>query len=225
MENGSQQMENLYIQTIISIASMIVSICAVTVSIYYNHKNHVQYLKSLEPSLTFKFFELDSRLFLKTINSGKSAAKDISIKILEIENNGENDSDFIFDKYQENKFDLYPGESTQDAITYWRKTLSNNSFPKIYIEVKYRNPISDKQIIFKRNVLFSPSYDNKIYCEINNADFDKINDSIYAIARANIRTANYLDGNKICAFDELDIISDRNLRDDLFRSKFKTRRR
>lgn len=53
-------MKNITIQTIISIVAACISLIAVIVSIYYNHKNNKQYLKSLEPLLSFKLLELKS---------------------------------------------------------------------------------------------------------------------------------------------------------------------
>ena len=82
-------MKNITIQTIISIVAACISLIAVIVSIYYNHKNNKQYLKSLEPLLSFKLLELKSELYLRITNTGKSAANDIAIEIKKIENNGD----------------------------------------------------------------------------------------------------------------------------------------
>ena len=129
-------MKNITIQTIISIVAACISLIAVIVSIYYNNKNNKQYLKSLEPLLSFKLLELKSELYLRITNTGKSAANDIAIEIKKIENNGDRKAlnlDALFDK----EFELYPGESTQGRIAFWGETVCSSAFPKIDINVQY----------------------------------------------------------------------------------------
>lgn len=95
---------------------------AVIVSIYYNHKNNKQYLKSLELLLSFKLLELKNELYLRITNTGKSAVNDIAIKNKKIGNNDDRNElnlDALFDK----EFELYPGESTQGRIAFWGETI------------------------------------------------------------------------------------------------------
>lgn len=130
-------MENITIQTIISIVAACTSLVAVIVSIYYNHKNNKRYLKSLEPLLSFKLLELKSELYLRITNTGKSVANDITIEIKKIENNGDRNElnlDALFDK----EFELYPGESTQGRIAFWGETVCSSVFPKIDINIQYK---------------------------------------------------------------------------------------
>lgn len=206
-------MENITIQTVVSILAAFISLIAVIVSIYYNHKNNKQYLKSLDPLLSFKLLELKKELYLRITNTGKSAANDISIKIIKIENNGDRNElnlDTLFDK----KFELYPDESTQGRIAFWGETTCSSAFPKIDITIRYRKGITGKQVYMERTVIFSPSYDNKIYGDFN-LDLRELNKNMNVMAKANLRTANYLDGCQVAPFDELNILAHRSLHDDL----------
>lgn len=82
-------MDKITIQTVISIIAAFISLSTVIVSIYYNQKNNKQYLKSLDPLLFFKLFELKDELYLRVTNTGRSAAKDVLIEIKKLENNGD----------------------------------------------------------------------------------------------------------------------------------------
>ena len=206
-------MENITIQTVVSILAAFISLIAVIVSIYYTHKNNKQYLKSLDPLLSFKLLELKKELYLRITNTGKSAANDISIKIIKIENNGDRNElnlDTLFDK----KFELYPDESTQGRIAFWGETICSSAFPKIDITIRYRKGITGKQVYMERTVIFSPSYDNKIYGDFN-IDLRELNKNIDVMAQANLRTANYLDGCQVAPFDEINILAHKSLHDDL----------
>lgn len=58
-------MDKITIQTVISIIAAFISLSTVIVSIYYILKNNKQYLKSLDPLLSFKLFELKDELYFK----------------------------------------------------------------------------------------------------------------------------------------------------------------
>jgi hypothetical protein len=206
-------MGNITIQTVISIVAAFISLITVIVSIYYNHKSNTQYLKSLDPLLSFKLLELKNEIYLRITNTGKSAANCISIEIVKIENNGDRnelDLDALFD----NKFELYPEESTQGRIALWGESMCAKAFPKIYIDVHYEKSITKKLAHIERTVIFSPSYDNKIYGDFN-IDLRELNKNVDVMAKANLRTANYLDGCQVAPFDELNILAHRSLHDDL----------
>lgn len=118
--------------------------------------------------------------------------------------------DTLFDK----KFELYPDESTQGRIAFWGETICSSAFPKIDITIRYRKGITGKQVYMERTVIFSPSYDNKIYGDFN-IDLRELNKNMNVMAKANLRTANYLDGCQVAPFDELNILAHRSLHDDL----------
>ena len=199
-------MDKITIQTVISIIAAFISLSTVIVSIYYNHKNSKQYLKSLDPLLSFKLFELKDELYLRVTNTGRSAAKDVLIEIKKIENNGDRNElelDALFGK----EIELYPNESTQGRIAFGGATICSNAFPKIDIDIRYKKGVTGEQVHIERTVIFSPPYDEKIYGDFN-IDMD-------VMAKANLRTANYLDGCQVAPFDELNILAHKSLHDDL----------
>lgn len=206
-------MGDLNIQTVISIVVASISFIAVIVSIYYNHKTNKRYLKSQEPLLSFKLLEFKNEIFLKVSNTGKSAAKGISIKILKLENNGDR-NELSLDSLFENKFELYPEETTQGRIAFLGESICTHPFPKIHIDVQYEKSITRKKVHIERTVIFTTSYDNKIYGDFN-IDLRELNKSVDILARANLRTANYLDGCQVAPFDELNILAHKSLHDDL----------
>lgn len=206
-------MKNISIQTIISIAAASISLIAIIISYYYNHESRKQYLKSLDPLLSFKLYELKNELYLRVTNTGKSAATEILIEIKEIENNGDR-NELNLDALFEKNFELYPNESTQGRIAFWGETICSSAFPKIDIDIQYKKGITGMQVHIKRTVIFSPSYDNKIYGDFN-IDLNKLNKNIDVMAKANLRIANYLDGYQVASFDNLNILAHRSLHDDL----------
>lgn len=206
-------MENFNIQTVISIIAAFISFSAVIVSIYYNHKNNKQYLKSLDPLLSFKLFEVKDELYLRVTNTGRSAANDILIEIKKIENNGDRNELYLDDLFGK-KIELYPNESTQGRISFWGKTICSSAFPKISIDIRYEKGITGEQVHMERTVIFSPSYDEKIYGDFN-IDLRELNKNMGVMAKANLRTANYLDGCQVAPFDELSILAHKSLHDDL----------
>lgn len=206
-------MGNLNIQTVISIFAAVISLFSVIVSIYYNHKTNKQYLRSQDPLLSFKLVEFKNEIFLRITNTGKSAAKEVKIKVIKIENNGER-NELSLDSLFENRFELYPEETTQGRIAFGGESICAHAFPKIHIVVQYEKSITRKKVNIERTVIFTPSYDNKIYGDFN-IDLRELNKSVDVMARANLRTANYLDGCQVAPFDELNLLAHRSLHDDL----------
>lgn len=198
---------------VISGISAIIALVATITSIYYNSKSQKQYNKSLEPALSFKLIEYQYILYLQVINTGKSAAHDIKIDIIELENNGTK-NELYLDKVFNDKFELYADEATQGRITIWGENLVEHTFPKVTIDVKYKEHITQKEVSYTRTVIFSPAYVEKIFADVN-MDLNDINSSMQSLAKSNLRTANYLDGCQIAPFDELNIIAGRSLHDDM----------
>ena len=201
------------IAIIISAISAFVAIVSVGASIYFNTKNQKQYNRSLEPALSFRLVEYNSMLYLQIINTGKSAAHDIDISVKELENNGSREKLYL-DEIFNNKFELFTGETTQGRVALWGENIVEHTFPKLAIDVKYRKHISQKVESFSRTVIFYPSYGEKVFADVN-IDLHEINGSMANIARANLRTANYLDGCQVAPFDELNILAHKSLHDDL----------
>ena len=110
------------IAIVISGISTFIALVSIGVTVFFNVKSQKQYLKSLEPELSFKLVEYKSMLFLQIINTGKSAAHDIKIDIKNIYDNGKKNKltkDIIFDK----KFELYAGEMTQGSVALFGENI------------------------------------------------------------------------------------------------------
>lgn len=201
------------IAMIISAISAVISLVSVGTSIYYNNKNQKQYNRSLEPSLSFRLLELNGMLYLQIVNAGKSAAENIKITVKTLENNGSIDG-LCLDKLFSESFDLYAGETTQGRVAIWGENMVDHTFPKLTIDVKYTQYITKKTVCFSRNVIFNPSYAAKVYADVN-IDMNEMNKNISRIAKANLRTANYLDGCQVAPFDDLNILANKSLHDDM----------
>ena len=78
------------------------------------------------------------------------------------------------------------------------------------INVSYEKYISKEIVEAERTVIFTPAYIEKVSGDIN-VKIKGVDKSIETIARANIRTANYLDGCHGASFDKCNIITDRTL--------------
>lgn len=82
------------------------------------------------------------------------------------------------------------------------------------MNVKYYVGKRKKPHKYKRTITFISAYSDKISADVN-MNMGSLESSARSIARATVRTANYLDGNKVAIFDELNIISDKCLANDL----------
>lgn len=198
---------------IISAISAFISLVSVGTSIYFNTKNQKQYNRSLEPSLSFKLIEHKYMLYLQITNTGKSAARNIKITVKSLENNGSRE-ELCLDKIFNESFELFAGETTQGYIGVWGENIADHTFPKLTIDVKYKKHITKKNVSFSRTVIFNPSYVEKVYADVN-IDLSEMNKNVSKIAKANLRTANYLDGCQVAPFDELNILAHRSLHDDM----------
>lgn len=201
------------IAIIISVVSASIAMISVGSSIYYNSKSQKQYNRSLDPALSFKLIEYQYMLYLQITNTGKSAAHDIEIKVKQLENNGSRE-ELILDELFENKFELFSGETTQGKIAVWGENMIEHTFPKVSIDVKYIKHITKKYETFSRTVIFNPAFAEKVYVEVN-MDLREVNKNMATIAKANLRTANYLDGFQVAPFDDLNIIAHESLHDDI----------
>lgn len=94
----------------IAIWSIIIAILALVVTIIFNIITHRQYIKSLDPLLSFELFAFEGLLVLSVTNTGKSQANNITIDIEELDNNGkEKKLNYgIFKK----EITLFPNEKT-----------------------------------------------------------------------------------------------------------------
>lgn len=201
------------INTKIAIISAIVAVVSTLTSIYYNSKNQKQYLKSLEPALSFKLFKHKGTLFLQIANTGQSPAVNIRVVVKEIKNNGSR-NELELDKLFDNDFDLYPNEVTQGMVAYWGANIVEHAFPSVSVYVEYNDKITNKEVVYNRTIIYNPSFGETVHAKVD-MDLKDIRDDINTMARANLRTANYLDGCKLSYIDRLDVISGNSLHDDL----------
>ena len=194
------------ISALIAALSAIAAFCA-------NGQNRKQYKASIQPQLSMSLVEYYPWLYLNIKNAGKLPAKKLKISLVSIQNNGDFNKlnpDGLFDC----EFELYPGESVQGRVAMQGKSMVQDTFPQLNINVAYNNGVNKKLCFYSRTVTYQSAYTEKIVADVN-IDTKSIESSLGSIARANIRTANYLDGRQVGAFDELNILPGKSLKNDL----------
>ncbi|MBU5462705.1 hypothetical protein [Lachnoclostridium sp. MSJ-17] len=197
-----------------AIAALMAAVSAVA-AVWGNRRSQRHYKDSIRPQLSMKLIDYKYELYLYIKNTGRTAAKNISIQINSIENNG--DRDLNPGKLFEAAFELYPEESVQETVAYLGTNIAYHACPKVGISVEYTEGNRKKKIKFSRTVSYFPAYSQKVSADVN-LDTSKIDSSLASISRAAVRTANYLDGKQIASFDNLEIISRKTLENDLRKS-------
>lgn len=181
-------------------------------SIFVNIRTNLKQKKDSQPQLSMKLECFDNELFLLIKNNGKTPAKNISITLKSIQNNGTHNSNKETLLYGQ-PFDLYPNEEVQDYVCFYGESMIDNAFPIIYIYVKYKTS-DNKEINYSRSVTYCKAYNKKVYADVN-VDLSGISSSLKSISRSAVRTANYLNGQNLASFDEIDILSKTSFRNDL----------
>lgn len=202
---------NQFFVIIFSGVSSIVATIALIASIISNITTKKQYKKGLEPQLSMKLECFDHELFLLVKNTGHSSACNISIKLNKLYNNGDYNTETTKQLFSSN-FDLYPNEEVQDYVGIYGKNIINDAFPIAYLSVNYKH--NKETTEYSRTVTYCRAYNKKIYADVN-LDLSKTNESLRSISRSTVRTANYLDGKNLASFDEIDVLSNKSLKDDL----------
>lgn len=203
----------------IAMWSLIISICALIVTIIFNIITHKQYIDSLEPLLCFKLFRECDLLLLNISNKGKSTAEHIKLRIIDLIDNGKLNKicpDNIFDS----EFELYPEESIQVLVATSITTLEEHIFPKLNVSIEYIKGNTKKKIAYTRTITSTRTIEEKI-------DLNKIENSLESISLSNNRLANYIDGHFLTAFDRLNIVPKSSLYKDfknIMKSKNNTRK-
>lgn len=195
-----------------AISALIAAITAIA-AFMANHQNKKQYKDSIQPQLSMSLVEFNSILYLRIKNSGKTAAKNIEIRIAGIKNNGSSNNLYPDDLFK-GTFELYPEEVVQGEVATCGRTIVQSVFPQVEISVSYRVDGAKKITAYKRTVTYLSAYTEKISADIN-LDTRQMEDSLKSIARASVRTANYLDGRQVAPFDELNILAGCSLKTDL----------
>lgn len=191
----------------IAIFSLVVSVIALIANIITNIKNNKQYIESLKPLLSFDFYEMNDILLLAIKNNGKSEAKNIKIKVLNIKNNGKHNQ-LSLDELFNNEFVLYPTEEVQGIIAYSGNNLDEDFCPIIDVEISFLNGIDGKLTEYIRTI----SFRRNIY---DRNRLSKIEDSIESISYSNNRLANYMEGRTLFRFDKLNVFPHNSLYKDM----------
>ena len=197
----------------IAVISVFIAAITAVAAFMANHQNKKQYKESVQPQLSMSLVEFNSFLYLRVKNTGKSAARNIEIRVNGIRNNGSSDKLFLDDLFN-GEFELYPEETVQGEVAICGRNIAETVFPQVEISVSYRADGSKKKTTYNRTVTYLSAYTEKIAADVN-VDMRQAEDSLKSIARSTIRTANYLDGRQVAPFDELNILAGRSLRTDL----------
>lgn len=181
-------------------------------SLWQNEQIHNEHIESLEPCLSMQLVSVKHEICLEIENTGAVEAKEILISIMEITENGENSE--INNGGEFGPFELYPKEKLQRAIADSGENIVTRVSPKIKIHVSYLRPDIQRKKEYDRTVSYS-EVNNKNTAQRISIDDLRITSDLNSMARAGIRIANYLDGHQLQPIDEINILTDRSLRNDL----------
>lgn len=198
----------------ISAISTLIAAVSATVAIVSNIISQKHYKNSMLPQLSMKLVNYNNILYLQIKNTGRTVARNVNIKPLSIKNNGQNNDKPYTSGLFSMKFELYPEETVQSEVGLHCNTICNSSFPQLSLDVEYSVDGIKKKTKYNRTVTFAPAYDNKVIADIN-MDKSAIEQSLRSISKASVRTANYLDGHQVAAFDELNFCANESLKNDL----------
>lgn len=196
----------------ISALAVFVAAISTTVAIIGNCRSQKHYKDSIQPQLSMKLVDYNNKLFLCIKNTGKTPATNITIKPFSIKNNG--DLKLETGKLFDTTFELYPEEAVQDKIAFLGSNILYSAFPQITVEVSYNAGNNKRKTSYLRTITYHPAYDKKVSAEVK-MDTSNIESSLKCISRANLRTANYLDGHQIAPFDEINLLAGKSLENDL----------
>jgi len=195
-----------------AISTLIAAITAIA-AFMANHQSKRQYKDSIQPQLSMSLVEFNSFLYLRIKNVGQTAAKNVEIRINGIKNNGSTDRLCLDDLFK-GEFELYPEEVVQGEVAMCGRSLAQSVFPQVEVSVSYRVDGAKKATAYNRTVTYLSAYTEKISADVN-LDTRQMEDSLKSMARASVRTANYLDGRQVASFDELNILAGCSLKTDL----------
>lgn len=109
----------------IAVISVFIAAITAVAAFMANHQNKKQYKESVQPQLSMSLVEFNSFLYLRVKNTGKSAARNIEIRVNGIRNNGSSDKLFLDDLFN-GEFELYPEETVQGKSCNLRKKHSGD---------------------------------------------------------------------------------------------------
>lgn len=182
-------------------------------ALWQNHQIQEQHIESQEPLLSMNLIIENFILYLCIENNGGVEAKDISIKVLNIYNNGQN-NELCLDGLFDTAFELYPKEKVKGRIAFSAANIATEIFPQIKLKVSYTRPDLKRKKEYERTVVYNNDFSQNTNANMHTEN-EKIASDVDKIARANVRIANYLDGHQVTKFDEINILANRSLKNDI----------
>ena len=182
-------------------------------SLWQNIKIDEEHENSLDPLLSMRLYSNEGFYTLVIENTGRTAATDIKIHINEIKGAG----DFIENKGPlfEKMFELYPNEAVQETVLVIGGL--ERLCPILNIAVSFKRKDTGKLFNYERTVAYNGNYGEKVLADVS-FDSREITSNLDTIARAALRTANYLDGHTLRKIDEVDINTGSSLQTDLVKA-------
>lgn len=188
----------------------IVAVVAVIVAVRSNVQSRWQYRDSIQPQLSMSLIEHDYSLYLQIKNTGGLPVKEAKITVSNIRNNGDRNElhlDSLFDM----QFELYPKETIQGEVAIFGASMANHAFPQIDISVEYKVPGKCKRVSYARSVTYiGCGPDNRVARAV-----ESVNSQLESVSKSVVRIANYLDGIRLYAFDNLNVLPKKTMREDL----------
>ena len=188
----------------------IVAVVAVLVAVRSNVQGRWQYRDSIQPQLSMSLIEQDYSLYLQIKNTGGLPVKEAKIAVKNIRNNGEQNElnlDALFDM----QFELYPEETIQGEVALFGASLANHAFPQIDISVEYKVPGKCRKVSYTRSVTYiGCGPENRVAHAV-----ESVNSQLKSMSKSVVRIANYLDGIRLYAFDDLNVLPKKTMREDL----------
>lgn len=188
----------------------IVAVVAVIVAVCSNVQSRWQYRDSIQPQLSMSLIEQDYSLYLQIKNAGGLPVKEATITVKDIRNNG-NQNELHLDSLFNMQFELYPEETIQGEVAIFGASQANHAFPQVDISVEYKVPGKSKKVVYTRSVTYiGCDPDNRVARAV-----ESVNSQVESASRSVVRIANYLDGIRLYAFDSLNVLPKKTLREDL----------
>lgn len=200
------------LQTIEQYPATVATIVAViaVVAVRSNTQSRYQYKDSIQPQLSMSLIEQDYLLYLQIKNTGGLPVKEAKITVKNIRNNGDRNElhlDSLFDM----QFELFPEETIQGEVAMFGASMANRAFPQIDISVEYKIPGKCKKVAYTRSVTYiGCSPDNRVARAV-----ESVNSQLDSVSKSVVRIANYLDGIRLYAFDNLNVLPKKTMREDL----------
>lgn len=214
IEEVQEMLSNVSMSNKIAVLSVFVSISALIVTVIFNVITRMQYVRSLDPLLSFSLFENQGKLFLQVENTGKSAASFVKITFGKIENNGKFERTFERHIFKQS-FTLFPNEKIQDAISFSGRDMATEINPSIKISIKLIKGNTNKQEKYERTITYTneaKSMDGIILCEKLNSLVEEIKSISYSVNRM----TNYFEGRCLFKNDKLDALPASSLYKDIW---------